>query len=280
MNRPTTATDPENPAMTTHLERPPSVTAGSARAATSPVRRPPASRLVAVELRKTVDTRSGRWLLIAVLGLALLGVGWRLWHVSDGPITFSHWFGTAMEPVAMLLPVLGVLAMTSEWSQRTVLTTFSLVPQRGRVLTAKLLAALALATVTVLVVAVMSAAGALVGGLVDSSSVTWGNIPRELGGGLVGAVLFVLMGAGFGALLQNTPLALIAYFVAPPLWYMVSIPLLGYEGTVWLDVYGSIGQLSTLRPIEDVAPVLVSLGAWILLPTALGVVRTLRREAA
>jgi len=280
MTRPPAATDPESPAMTTHLERPPSATVPSTRAATSPVRRPPTSRLVAVELRKTVDTRSGRWLLIAVLGLVLLGLGWRMWHVSDGPITFSGWFSTAMEPVAMLLPVLGVLAMTSEWSQRTVLTTFSLVPQRGRVVTAKLLAALALATVTVLVVAVLSAAGAVVGGLVDGSSVEWGDVPRELGGALVGAALFLLMGAGFGALLQNTPLALIAYFVLPPLWYTVSIPLLGFEGTVWLDVYGSIGQLSTLRPVEDVAPVLVSLGAWILLPTVLGVVRTLRREAA
>lgn len=42
------------------------------------------------------------------------------------------------------MPVVGILLVTSEWSQRTAITTFTLVPQHGRVLTAKLLAALVL----------------------------------------------------------------------------------------------------------------------------------------
>jgi hypothetical protein len=46
--------------------------------------------------------------------------------------------------------VLAILSVTSEWSQRTALVTFSLVPDRRRVLAAKLVA------VVVLAVAVMA----------------------------------------------------------------------------------------------------------------------------
>ena len=40
----------------------------------------------------------------------------------------------------MLLPIVGILLVSSEWSQRTALITFTLVPQRMRVMSAKLAA--------------------------------------------------------------------------------------------------------------------------------------------
>ena len=45
-------------------------------------------------------------------------------------------------PQGLLLPVLGILLVTSEWSQRTALVSFTLMPVRGRVLLAKVLASL------------------------------------------------------------------------------------------------------------------------------------------
>ena len=44
----------------------------------------------------------------------------------------------------MLLPILGIMAATAEWTQRTGLVTFTLEPRRGRVVLAKALAALVL----------------------------------------------------------------------------------------------------------------------------------------
>ena len=48
-------------------------------------------------------------------------------------------------PIGILLPVLGILTVTSEWSQRTALTTFALVPARSRVVGAKLAAGMIIA---------------------------------------------------------------------------------------------------------------------------------------
>ena len=45
--------------------------------------------------------------------------------------------------MTVILPIIAILSVTSEWSQRTGLTTFTLVPHRGRVMLAKALAAVA-----------------------------------------------------------------------------------------------------------------------------------------
>ena len=44
--------------------------------------------------------------------------------------------------MALILPVVGILAVTSEWSQRTGLVTFGLEPRRMRIAWAKLISAL------------------------------------------------------------------------------------------------------------------------------------------
>ena len=40
----------------------------------------------------------------------------------------------------ILLPIIGILLVSSEWSQRTALITFTLVPKRMRVMSAKIAA--------------------------------------------------------------------------------------------------------------------------------------------
>ena len=63
--------------------------------------------------------------------------------------TFAALFGATIGVASIFLPIVGLLLVTSEWSQRTALTTFTLVPERGRVVAAKLLAGCALALAAV-----------------------------------------------------------------------------------------------------------------------------------
>jgi hypothetical protein len=53
----------------------------------------------------------------------------------------------AVQPATVLLPIVGILPVSSEWSQRTALITFTLVPRPMQVLVAKLVAGPALALV-------------------------------------------------------------------------------------------------------------------------------------
>src|SRR3712207_2775229 len=119
-------------------------------------------RLTIVELRKLAETRSGMWLLI-VIGLAAAATAAILLLAApDEEQTFRGFFTFAQLPAGGLLPVPGILSMTAEWSQRTALTAFTLVPRRGRVLAAKLIAATVIAVLAWASCFVVAAAGNLI----------------------------------------------------------------------------------------------------------------------
>ena len=51
--------------------------------------------------------------------------------VQDEPIKLDDFVGIANFISGFLLPVLGIMLVTSEWSQRTAMVTFTLEPHRG-----------------------------------------------------------------------------------------------------------------------------------------------------
>src|SRR5918992_5359470 len=106
----------------------------------SAIERPSIGRLTLVEVRKMTDTRAGFWLL-AVTALAYAALVVVLLIVADPPdLTFYGFFQATLLPAGVLLPVIGILSVTGEWTQRAALTTFTLVPERERIAAAKVLA--------------------------------------------------------------------------------------------------------------------------------------------
>src|SRR5689334_17041559 len=92
---------------------------------------PGLTRLVAVELRKMINTRAGFWLQVATVALTVLVVIIRSTTGEIDDHTFAGVLNIAVRPAAFLLPVAGILLVTSEWSQRTGMITFTLVPRRS-----------------------------------------------------------------------------------------------------------------------------------------------------
>lgn len=239
----------------------------------------PLTRLTLVELRKLADTRAGLWLLV-VIALASVATGLiMLFATPDDEQTFRGFFGFAQLPAGILLPVLGILSMTGEWTQRTALTTFTLVPQRGKVIAAKLLAAVVIAILATGSTAAFAAVFNLVAG------VTGGDAGWDIAGSvilqcLVLQVLFVLMGAGFGALLHNSPVAIVAFFALPMLWTILGSTIRSLQTAAgWLDINTTTGPLTDVAMTGDQWSRLgVSAAVWVLLPLILGTWRVLRRE--
>src|SRR4051794_2225819 len=121
--------------------------------------RPGTGRLVAVELRKMVNTRAGFWLQTAMVAITIAVVIVRSIVGDAADHTFASVLQVGLWPGAVLLPVIGILLVTSEWSQRTGMLTFALVPVRSRVIGAKLLASIVLAlAMLVAAVAIVAAA--------------------------------------------------------------------------------------------------------------------------
>ena len=101
-------------------------------------------RLTGVELRKMVDTRAGFWLQLIVVVLTLAAVVLVCIFAPTDELVFRDLFALAITPASVLLPIVGILLVSSEWSQRTALITFTLVPKRMRVMGAKVAAGLVL----------------------------------------------------------------------------------------------------------------------------------------
>ena len=84
----------------------------------------PMARLVAVELRKYVDTRAGFWLLVGVAIAAVMVTGTVLLWATPEEFTQATFTSAINIPTAVILPIIAVLSVTAEWTHRTGLTTF------------------------------------------------------------------------------------------------------------------------------------------------------------
>jgi hypothetical protein len=118
------------------------------RAVPAPI---PFGRIAGIELRKMFDTRSGFWLMASLVVLSLAATVVTIIFVDADNLDYEGFASAWGMPMSVVLPMIAVLAVTSEWSARSALTTFTLVPARGRVIAAK---ALVTAVVGVVAIAV------------------------------------------------------------------------------------------------------------------------------
>ena len=240
--------------------------------------RVPMSRLIKVELRKMTDTRSGMWLMITMFGVAVIASTIFGLAGHDQDRTFYKFMQFAGAPQGFLLPVLGILLVTQEWSQRTGMVTFSLEPHRSRILSAKVVAALLVGLAAFAVaVAVAFAATTLFGG----------HDPyRDFGGIDIAKFAFlqvtgILQGLAFGLLLLNSAAAIVLYFVIPTVFSILFnvIPALK-DSAPWIDfntAQGPLGDPGSLTGTEWARLAVTGL-IWVVLPFLAGLWRVLRAE--
>jgi ABC-2 type transport system permease protein len=198
---------------------------------TATLARPGLPRLAAVELRKSADTRAGFWLLVVIALLAAALVVVQLAFGEQSEKHLSPLLSSAVQIISIVLPVLGILLVTSEWSQRTGLTTFALVPQRGRIIVAKAVGATVLTLGAVAACLVISAAGnAIHGG-------SWDLGLGELGRYTLFELIGVLGGVAFGLAFMNSALAIVMYFVIPIGWSILGETISALDKPAdWLDL--------------------------------------------
>lgn len=248
----------------------------------------PLTTLVKIELRKMVDTRAGRWLL-GILAFITLAVLLLVVLTSSGgadseTMTFGDLLAISQLPASFLLAVLGILAATGEFSQRTALTTFSIVPSRGRVIAGKVAAGVLLALGALVIALVASALALLLATVVKDYPTSWGG--ASISGILeiaLFSVLSVQLGIAFGLALLNSPIAIVTWLILPQVWAGLTLTIDGLADVQpWIDTSESWSRL-----IDPTAPsmtgevwgqVVVTSLLWIGIPMAIGTWRVMRKE--
>jgi ABC-type transport system involved in multi-copper enzyme maturation permease subunit len=246
----------------------------------------PFGRLFLVELRKAADTRAGRWLIGITFGLSLLAdlifLIVLLTH-SDEAAAFGDFVAVAAFVSSVLLPVLGIMLVTSEWSQRTAMTTFALEPRRMRVVVAKMLAGVALTAFVVAFALVVGLVCNLVLGA-SRGSADWTFGWSGFFGFVLNQTFAMLGGFALACLLLNTPAAIVVFFaykyVLPGL-LAIGAALMEWFSHVapWLDFQSAQAELYDM-PLtgSQWAHLVVSGFIWLVIPLVIGLWRIRRAE--
>jgi ABC-2 type transport system permease protein len=246
----------------------------------------PLGRLVKVEVRKALDTRAGFWFAVAIVGLVLaVSVIWAL-AAPDGSTDFEIFIGIAGGVLGYFLPILVIMLVTSEASQRNGLVTFTLEPKRPRVVLAKFLAGLVLGVVVMVLSAVMAVLGTLLAAATGGAP-DWGVDGNILFNGFVlSAVISVAIGFAIATLVMNTPAGIVGYFaytiILPSAVGILSAISEGFEKVApWIEFNTAQTPLfmGDYTPTgEEWAQIAVSGFIWLVIPLVLGIQRLLRIE--
>jgi ABC-2 type transport system permease protein len=246
----------------------------------------PMSRLVKVELRKAIDTRAGRWFALSIVALVLVVEVIYAFVAPDDSKDFGDFLSVAGAVLGYFLPILIIMLVTSEASQRNGLVTFTLEPRRARVVVAKFGAGLGLAAGVLVLAAVVAAVGTVLGA-VSGASPAWSvDSHLLLNSFLLANVIGVLIGFMIGMLVMNTPAAIVGYF-AYSLILPIAVGILGalssgFEKVApWIEFSTAQGPLFTgdFTPTgTEWAQILVAGIIWLVIPLTFGIRRLLRIE--
>lgn len=247
-------------------------------------------RQVRVEFRKLYDTRAGLWLMAVTALLLVITGALTVWVslANDINVTGGDLVSIMTIPLSLLLPVFAILSVTSEWSQRTGLVTFTHEPHRMRVVAAKAASVALLAIATIVVAIVVGVLTNLLYATLNGSAVDWSIDGSVLAWSIITQVLFFAMAFGFGLLFLNTPAAVALYYVVamllPFMVYSTMMALLSWGPDVipWVDLTYALEPMTFGGEVEDQGKVYAQIasatGIWVVLPILLGSIRLSKAE--
>lgn len=244
----------------------------------------PLSRVVQVELRKMFDTRSGFWLMASIVIVGVLTTLAMVAFAPDADLTYYTFAKAIGFPMTVILPIIAILSITGEWSQRSGLTTFTLVPHRRRIILAKVLSSVAVAVTSMLFAFVIGAIGNIVGTAIAGTEIVWDVSLAEGVNVVLGSLLSLLTGTMLGMLIRSSAGALVTYFVfaflLPSVFGVLASVQEGFRDLQpWVDLnYAQAALFSGTLTGEQWANVAVTATIWLVLPALLGLRLVMRSE--
>jgi hypothetical protein len=244
----------------------------------------PLSRITTTELRKMFDTRSGFWLMASIGILALLATAAVILFAPDNQMTYKSFAAAINVPLTLVLPIIAILSVTAEWTQRSGLTTFTLVPHRGRVIAAKAIACVGIAVVSIPLALGIGALGNLTGTAITGVDPVWDVTVTNMLTIVLANVLGLLVGFMLGVVIRSSAGALVAYFIYAFLLPTLALILAASQDWFrdlqpWVDfdyAQGALfeGGLTT----QQWTQLGVTGGMWLVIPLTIGFAFVMRAE--
>ena len=233
---------------------------------------PSLAALTGLEIRKSLSTRSGKAVATAAAILAPVGI-LMVSMAADGVAPAAMILGITGMMTALVLLALGVLSTAGEWGNGSIQNTFLLVPQRGRVIAAKLAA---MATLGLVLAAVSAALSVAALATIPPDMIAWDYAARGVLTVIGSGAAFAVIGAGIGAAVGNAPAALTGSY----LFMLGVLPLVSAAKPEIAEKLDPTGAMVTIAQHGvSTTPVLVIVG-WAVAAGVVGTLVTRRRPVA
>lgn len=239
--------------------------------------RVPFHKLVAIELRKTFNSRGAFWFAITIVAAMLAMMIGQVFGADEADQTVATYFANGAQLLGALLPIVALLLVSTEWTQRSAMTTLTQQPRRRELLLTKFTAAMLLG----LVATALSLVSAWTIGLfaanesAGATSYDW----EIVGQTTLMVLLSVASGFAFGcAFLKSAP-AIVGYLLFPTIVVIVG-SIGAIQGVVkWIDIGStSVWATEKVMTTTEWKLFLVSSITWVVVPLAVGLWRVLRDE--
>jgi ABC-2 type transport system permease protein len=236
-----------------------------------------------IEARKLAGTRSGKGLIAVLAVLAICGALVSMSMPADTPtLSIVDTYAMAVAPLVLFVPITAMVTLTSEWSTRSAVLTFTLTPQRGGVLAGKVLLGAALSVVAPLYALGLAVIATEISALSRGRDVSYANAFGFNGGLLQNVVLvttYTAFAIAVGMLVRVTAAAVPVFLALTVLPDAVLKMVLGSSANWVSPIRGfeklSSGDFSTGVEFGQAGTVIF---LWLLLPLILGGYRFLRTD--
>ena len=214
--------------------------------------------------------------MASIIVAALVSTVATILFAPDADMTYYTFAKAIGFPMTVILPMIAILSITGEWSQRSGLSTFTLVPHRNRVILAKGIASVTVGFASMLVALAMGVGGNIAGTAIAGTERVW---DVSFGHGVtivLGSLLSLLTGTVLGILFRSSPVTLVAYFV-----YSLLLPtVMGLlaassqrfqELQPWVDlIHAQATLFEGSVTAEQWAHLAVTVTIWLVLPALAG----------
>jgi ABC-2 type transport system permease protein len=244
----------------------------------------PLTRVVRVELRKMFDTRSGFWLIASIAITGLIATIATVAFAPDKDLTYYNFAKAIGFPITVILPMVALLSITSEWSQRSGLTTFTYVPSRRRVVVAKTWSAVIVAVASMGFAFAVGAVGNVVGSTIAGTPFLWDLSVGHAATIVLGNLVSLSIGTMLGMLLRSSAGGLVMYFVlvllVPNLTSLLATSQDWFRHLQpWVDLnFAQAYLFEGMHTASQWAHIATTVTLWIVLPGIFGLRRVMRSE--
>lgn len=228
--------------------------------------------LVKSEYKKLISPSSTVTILFTILFLTIIMIGVSIYQFKNNQV-WNAPFSSIVNPVNTLLAIPFILLVCEEWSVGTGITTYALVPQRTKVVLAKLCVLLSLFVIVIISLLFLTIGTSLAGLVFHSYSISWNTSWSQLISSINSLFVNLMLGFSLALLLRDNSTAIVLYFLIPPITVILpQLPVIGQYAR-WI----SLGHSSSLFVggviKSSVAQYICSLFIWIILPMVAGIIQ-------